>query len=333
MRSSTSLLLATVLVLFSLGRPVAAQQEVEPSEGDQAVALGNEGIELFEAGDWSGALDRFRQAEALYHSPVFVLYMARSLRKKGRLLEAKASYERVIQEKLAPDAFEPWRRAQTEAAEERTVLDKEIPRVVVVVKGASAGAAVTIDGRYIHPEESVEVNPGEHTVEVDDSGQRAKKKVSLSVGDERRVEMELSEPAQSAALPAAQAKPAPPMRTPPPPVVVERLSTPGLVVSAVGAAALVAGGVFGLSALRQRTRNNRHLPDTCQGTTCLESDREDIEARNDDAKRLGSTADVLYLGGAALTAVGLTLLVLDRGEQTRVEAGVMPRAGFVKVTF
>lgn len=114
-------LIALIAGLVLLARTATAQEPAE-SAGTRAVARGNEGIALYEAGDYAAALARFREADALYHSPVLVLYAARSARNLGDLEQARQTYQRLLDEPIAPNAPDTWRLAQSDARTELAAL-------------------------------------------------------------------------------------------------------------------------------------------------------------------------------------------------------------------
>src|ERR1051325_10238960 len=141
----------------------AAAEEPPPNASAEAVSRGNEAIALFESGHWTEALARFREAEALYHSPVFVLYAARSLKNAGELQQARESYRRLLDETLAPEAPEAWKRAQSDGRAELAALEASLqpqpvlassppPPVVNSNASATAPAATPLaedDGPYV----------------------------------------------------------------------------------------------------------------------------------------------------------------------------------------
>src|SRR5688500_7692571 len=130
-------------VLF--GAPVFAQPE--PLPGDRAVALAQEGLKQYEAGAWAAAFEKFQQADAASHSPVFRLYMARAKRNLQKLIEARTVYRDLVGEKLPDGALASWRQAQADGRAELNALESSIPTVVLNATGASAAATVQLDGR------------------------------------------------------------------------------------------------------------------------------------------------------------------------------------------
>lgn len=123
----------------------------EPASGAPAVAaasareLGNRGLVAYSAGDFGAALEHFGRAEELAHSPVFRLYIARSLHALGRTEEARAVYQSILEEVPAGEAESsgsggqtsestpsravpvPWLRARGEASRELEALSPTTP--------------------------------------------------------------------------------------------------------------------------------------------------------------------------------------------------------------
>lgn len=110
------------------------------SDGDpgRALALGHEGMALYNKGSWTEARGKFEQAEALTHSPVFVLYLARSARNAGDLFAAKAAYGKLVTEVVPAGSPAPWSAAVESAKQELPELEKRIAEAA-----ASASASAT----------------------------------------------------------------------------------------------------------------------------------------------------------------------------------------------
>jgi len=257
------------------GEPASAKNGAAAAA---ALEKGRQGVELYEHGSWQEALQHFQAAESLYHSPVFLLYAARSLRNAGRFSEAKAVFARVTAEQLGASAPEPWQRAQADARIELEKLEQQL---------AAAAAATSPPARKTPP-----------------------------VAAKPRVKAETYEPG---------------------PYV------PGLVIAGVGSAALVAGGVVGVMALNKASTAKRELmkldePSTgtdepsyliCRGSQCLQSQQGAVEPALKPASDLALAADVLWISGAAVAAVGLVLVLIDPRAEPTVSANAGPgRASF-----
>src|SRR5690606_12436568 len=81
-----------VFATLLLASPVGAQ-----STADRLAArkLGGEAMDLFAAGDYATALEKFTQADELVPAPTLKLRIARSLDRLDRMLEAAEMYRAV----------------------------------------------------------------------------------------------------------------------------------------------------------------------------------------------------------------------------------------------
>src|SRR5262245_40643813 len=99
-RSVEAAVLAVLCLLLvtsaAHAQPPPAASNDGAAAGDRAVALGQEGLAAFQEGNWPLALARFEEANTLSASPVFELYIARSLRNAARLLDARTRYRALI---------------------------------------------------------------------------------------------------------------------------------------------------------------------------------------------------------------------------------------------
>jgi hypothetical protein len=318
--------LAAVILCGFLPSRLLAQSRDDAGSGSRAIEVGNEGIALYEQQRWNDALERFRQADALYHSPVFVLYTARVLQNSGRLLEARESFHALVNERLEASAPEQWQAAQRDGAVELGELEAKIPSVRVTVTGASASVRLAIDGRSAPLDESVELDPGRHQAVVAD-GSRRREQDFVAVAGRRDVTL-LVELSPAAAVPSerqavrdAGHEP----RSPP-----SALRVTGFVATGVGGAALIAGGVVGVMALNKKSHLVDSLPASCSETTCPPSAQANVEARTEEVQDLAKAADVLFIGGATVAALGLALVVFAPPEVAKRDAAVSVRAGFCR---
>jgi hypothetical protein len=189
--------LAAACLALSLS-PELPAQELEPSteaaaESDgsargtkerSAVRLGHDGLALYEASRWNEAHDRYRAAERLVHSPVFLLYMARCRRNVGKLLEAAQQLERLSHERVPEDAPTAWHGAIADAYAELIALRRSIPRVVIVLSDAP-DARVRLDGRELPSSslgKSLDLDPGRHTLVARSKGRKLVRSFAVSQG-------------------------------------------------------------------------------------------------------------------------------------------------------
>ncbi|MEP7123387.1 MAG: tetratricopeptide repeat protein [Byssovorax sp.] len=141
-----------------------------PADREAARALATRGYELFEGKDYPHAIESFEKAESRIHAPPHWLYIARSQAKLGKLLAAKATYERIVAEKLPDGSPLPFRDAQTSARSELGEVNVLIPSIELTLAGVGAASAtVRLDDQPFPASamgQSYPADPGLHTFVV-----------------------------------------------------------------------------------------------------------------------------------------------------------------------
>lgn len=158
---------------------------------------------------------------------------AQRLRRLGSLIQARAELEVCLQE--CSEAVQP------DCAQWLDEVTRALPSVVVTVQRAGtdvANAVVIVDGApAANAARAVELDPGQHRIEVDVEGARAARDVVLREGEKnRRVVIELERPSASTGL-------APPAIERPVPPTVER-AAPRMPWLTIGAGTLGAAGLL-----------------------------------------------------------------------------------------
>lgn len=280
--------LCLALTTLALGPPrlargdgVDAASPTDPKE--MARRLGEQALDAHAHGRFAEAFERFETAEKIAHSPVLVLWMARSKRALGELVAARALYDRVATEELPADASAKWQSARDDARAELALLDKKIPHLRVELSGAPPRTSLEIDGRAAVAAEDVALDPGDHTVTATPPGAaRIRRSVHLAEGDRpRTLTLRFG---RSGSL------------------------VPGGVTLGVGLASLAAGAVTGGVALSLAAS----VKDHCVGQRCLASDR----GKADGADALARASTGLFIAGGVVSAVGVTLLVVRPGSSS-----------------
>ncbi len=324
--------------LLAWSTPTAAQNQppAEGSSAERAIAAGKAGIAAYELGKWQEALEQFRQAETLYHSPVFALFAARSLRQLGQSLEARVALQKLASEAIADTAPAAWQKVPADARLELAELAADIPTVTLKVEGGAT--SVTLDDAPAAPDRAIEVDPGRHRAVVSDGVRQREQAFDVALRSHPRLRLSLSEPAAS--------PPFRPVTRPASSAAAPRVSPrttlvwSGWLMTGAGAAALASGSVVGVLALSRRAHLRDSLEDSvpdggCQQARCLESERGAVDAHFAPARRLAVASDVLWISGAVLSAAGVTLLLIDRNssDQPRVAVSVRATGGAVDVRF
>ena len=207
MRAARALLCAAALAAVGALAPLARASGAL-ADRDAARTLAGQGYELYEAGQLQRAIVVFRQAEARFHAPPHLLYVARAQVKLGRLLEAEGTYKLVADEKLASDAPGPFKEAQVSARAELAQLQALVPSLVITLAGvAPPGTRVLLDGELVDAEHlglPTRLNPGSHTVRAEPPGLSATERAVVleAGGREARVSLSLARPSSRSVVPA-----------------------------------------------------------------------------------------------------------------------------------
>jgi len=293
---------AALLVLFVLPTTARAQQPDgvalrTPEAGPQsAVQLGRLGLERFEQGAFAESFDLFARAEAIKHSPVFVLYMARAARHLGRLLESRSLLRRAAAEAVPDGAPATWQQARADAKGELSALEPRIPSIRVRIEGDPAGVAITADGKAMKPGASVERDPGSVTIRATrPTGDPFEKVVVLKEGDR---DLEVVVAFGAASRPTSAPEEAGDG--------VGGTYVPGAIVLGAGGVGLILGSVFGLVAASQAS----DALESCTDGVCPSSQ----EGAVDDASVPANVATVAFIAGGALAATGVVLLIVLGGD-------------------
>jgi len=293
MKLARVVLSATFALAVSAAIAHDASAQPTPTPGDLAIAKGEQAMAAFDRREWEQALNGFVEADKLYHSPVFSLYQARSLKALTRLVEATAVLEAMRNEALPDAAPESWVQAKTEAASELVALKAELPRVVIVVRNAALPQA-TLDGKAAIIGTPIAADPGEHRVTAINGKQTLTKMVTLRLGAETRAVIDF--------------RPTPP---PPPPRGNGGLLA-GITFASVGGAGLIAGGIFGGLALDRAATAEALLPLSCSADkACPTRDQAAIEASYQSAYDFSHASDGLFIAGGALAVAGIVILLVD----------------------
>jgi hypothetical protein len=301
-------LLAFVLLLIQ-ARPAYA----EDNASDRATArrLAGEGYTALEKKDYVTAEDRFRRADELVHAPTLVLDRARALVGLGRLGEAYAAYDSILQETLPAKAPKVWKRAVKDASVEIEAIKPRVAWLIVHVEGASA-PQVAINGDALPPQrldERLPQTPGELKIVASAPGYVTQViDQRLSEGEEKRVEVALQPtpkpkpeivvvpPAPSKPTEAAHSERGNGRRT---------LVYASFAASGVGVAVGTITGILWLNA-------RSDIKAACGGLDCQPQNESERARLEDDKRRYDTFGTLSVIGfgvGAAGAATGVALLL------------------------
>jgi hypothetical protein len=293
-----------------------------------------EGKKLEDAGDWAGALERFRRAGSVKQTPQILFHQGLCEKNTGALVEATVSLSRAVDMARAAGN----KQVEQSAADMLADIRPRVPSLRIVAAEGGAPTRVLLDGAVLSEAmlgQAMPVNPGSREVVAEFPGGQFKKAVQLAEGQTETVKLEApaaaTPPPPPSALPGREEAPPPatpaappaPPQTPPTadtgtgdPSVVPWVLVGGGVVAAAG------GVVFWL----KRNGEIDDLDAICPQRDACPASRE---SEVDDAKSRGTTYSALGLGlmgiGVASLATG-TYLLLGSSE-SGTQAALVPAGG------
>jgi hypothetical protein len=298
-------LLAVIGSIVFCQAPAAAQ---DASELKKARAQFQQGTELEQAGNWTAALQAFREVGAVRMTPQVRFHIALCEENLGRLVAALGGYELALGD---ADNVGPDFKAEVEG--NVTKLRSRIPKLVIARGSGAAAAAIELDGVALGDSSigvEVPLDPGPHAVTAHAPNHRAfSENITVKAGERASVTVELAEIAPVA------------------PAIVDPMSPPGrgtrrvlpLVIGGVGVASLIGSGV--LFGLRQSALSDLRAGCGEGGKHCPRS----LQSRYDDLKFYHYGAEVTLGVGLAALATGATLLLLERKAEQRPDGGISLR--------
>src|SRR5689334_18030604 len=126
---SLSPILAVALALAP--RPLLAQPSTP--DRDRARLLANEGYDALDRKDYATAIDRFTQADALFHVATVAIGLARAQAGVGHLVDAKRTYERIVSEGAKPGSPPAIAKAVADAQRELAAIAPRVGGLVITV--------------------------------------------------------------------------------------------------------------------------------------------------------------------------------------------------------
>jgi tetratricopeptide (TPR) repeat protein len=321
-------------LLFGLTLSAGVRAEEDPRKA--ARAHYEQGLSLANRGAYEAALREFRSA--YQKSPQFaVLYnIGQAEIAIGHPLEAIQALSQYLRD--GQDQIPPVRRQQVEA--QIALLEKLLAEIVVTSE--QPGALVSVDGRELGTTpltQPLRVTTGPHEVSLSYPGfPPAKRSVALSEGERRVLHFDRPQAATPVVAPnqAHSSRCPEPVRCPalPPAKPLERRQGRGTKTT-VGFVLVGAGAVLGTAAVGHYFWNRGRYDDWSAEQAALDAERGAIgyeqrqTANNELAESIDRASAVtvsLALGGAALAAGGVVLIVVDGGEsRERGAAGQEPR--------
>lgn len=305
-----------------LAQGAAAQTDQERAAARDAAKAG---ITEFRKGNYSEALRLLETAEGVVHAPTHLLYMARSQAKAGMLVEARESYQKVINENLPAGASPAFRDAQESAREELSELSSRIPKLKIILRLADGSpakdAVVKIDDQLISKSLvglPIPANPGTRVITASAAGTlEAQVEITLAEGssEEITLNLEVDETAQTPATETDGTSSDDETETAPGTTGKGR-RTAGWVMFGSGAAFIGGGAVLGVLSSKQ-LREARNDDALCSDDTCTDDGWTEV----DEARTKALVADIGM--GVGIAAVGVGVFLLVTGKKPSQETGAL----------
>jgi hypothetical protein len=298
--------------LVVLGPPVAEAKEPTAAEKAEAKTRFTEGRKLLGEGKLAEATDAFRRAHDLAPTPVTRIELARALVSAGKLRDAHRLLSTVAEMPVTATETQKSKEARKEAAELAPQIAARIPRVTLVVTGATGEPEVAIDGEPVSKEllgGELQLDPGDHVAVAKDAVRSVEVTFTVVAEERRRVEL-LIPPAEKAPAPPSVTPPAKPIRKGPvsPPKPAKPSEDDGLtpivpVAFTASGIGLLMGTITGAVALSQAGE----LKDNCPANACPPEFHDELDAHQ--ALTVSSTVGFALAGAGA--AVGAIAWIVD----------------------
>ena len=320
-RRLARLLCVTALLAPLTHTPVAWAQADSEESLSHARALFQRGIELEQAGNWSAAVQAFREVGQVRMTPQVRFHIALCEERLGRLVAALGGYELALAE---ADTVGPDFRAEVESNVTR--LRESIPRIVIERGSGADAATIELDGVELGDSSvgiEVPLDPGPHAVTARAPGYTPlERTVTVAENSREVVTIELEE------LPVGVGIGPDGIATPPPEPIPRIVP---YVLGGVGGASLIASGV--LFALRQDAISD--LESSCPNHSCP-SDVPEVSERNDAMRRYHYGSLITLGAGVALVGTSILLYALnpstaeqsqEQGKKSKAQARLLPSVG------
>ncbi|MFZ5891968.1 MAG: hypothetical protein ACOY0T_13010 [Myxococcota bacterium] len=318
--------------VLALGVCVAGSPRIAHAESDRdraaARSAADAGADAYDQQRYADAVELFTRAEKLVHATPHLLFIARSLVKLGRLVEAHETYLKIQREKLPANAPSAFKRAQADAEKEIVEVAPRLAYATIRVEGAPSDAVQVFMDEIELPSAVVgiaaPVDPGVHVFRVQsgtDKGQPVS--VRFDEGARHGVVLKITLTQKAAPTGASDTiKPADGsagadiqtdkgVDSPPSGGSSKTLLVSGIVVTGIGVVGAAVGGYFVASAISHRNRGD-DLFGTCDPSPsgCTDSQRLYIHDQDELARKDNKRALYTLIPAGVFLATGVTLIVL-----------------------
>lgn len=296
----------------------------------------DEAKKLMAKGDYAAACPKLATSQRLDPSGGTILNLADCSERIGKLATAYLHYNEGLRMALRDKRND----RETFARERIANLTGRIGKLKLVLPAQAArldAYTVQLDGTKIESavlESVIPVDAGSHNLRVEATGYEPAT-LTIEAKDGQVVEATLPElEHSSSATPAPSVVVTPPTETSSTASTGSGQRTLGWVATGVGAAGLVAGGVFGLMAMGKRANidNEPGCQDDDGTLRCSDPGARDrLNADQSTARSLATVSTIGFIAGGALLAGGLVLVLTAPKSQHSATLGVSPTLGGASV--
>ncbi|HVY48359.1 MAG TPA: hypothetical protein VHB21_20870 [Minicystis sp.] len=302
-----ALFAAACATALALAAPRDARAEPTARELAAARQTFGEGKDLEKAGDWAGALEKFKKVAEVKITPQVRFHIALCEENLGRYVSALKGFDLAAEEaRLAgSSAIEVAENAPGRAE----ALRKKVAHLTIAVTGKLVTSKLSLDGVELTSEKIGKdqlVDPGKHRVLLQTRDAPVfDKDIELAPGESQTIRVEVHDEAPPPESP-------PPGTPAPPPAPPSR--APAYVIGGIGVAALAGGGVLmGLAQVAKadvesHCTNDRNCP-------------RSFKSEGDRGRTFYYTSFVVGGAGAAALATGAVLFVVLAPKKTHPKTG------------
>ena len=328
---------AALAALCSLTLALSSAVHAQPLDNisrEAATSLAVAGLEAYEAGQYSEALDKLEKAYAVARVPTLGLWSARSLYKLGRWREAEDRYRETVALALPEGDRETQQQALVDAQAELAALSPTIPVLVVEVEGARLSEIeLRIDGKPApNSEPPYRLDPGAHHVEGFRGPERQSADLTLAARETRTLLLHFSPDLAAAGVAATGAAAAPSSDATSSSAPTQKgnqwLRPAGWTALTLGGVGIAVGALGTVLAIGKKNDIDENA--NCQGNACAPSEQDLVDSYN--ANR--HLANFGFIAGGVLAAAGVGALVISgRSADPRAEAVFSPAFTGVRGSF
>ncbi len=274
-----------------------------------AGALFEKGVADMEAGHFESACPAIEESQRIDPRPGTLFTVAECEARWGKVASAAARYQEYVDlvSRLTPDQQQRHKVRADIARSQLQKLKPTVPTLTLTLPAdAPPGTFVTRNGEVLKGAAlglALPVDPGEYVIVTHVPGAPEREtKVSVQLGDAKRVQLDTT---SAATAPVAVAPPAAPVDVHPSPSSEPShgngRKTAAYVAGGIGVAGIVVGSVSGILVLSKKST----VKDNCAGGACNDTG---LDAAN-TGKSLATVSDIGFGVGLAGLAVGAILLL------------------------